>query len=133
MKNMNFNPETALHDFEDWLIDTKLREGIRGVDFLATMIVPRTERHEDHYRFMGRKFKVVHPHERIESMLYASLNHRYDHDSFHRKWGFNLGIIQEHALWSLQEIKTSDLDRYIDALEIVDSIIKQTISEDEWP
>lgn len=132
MKEMNFNPETAMHDFEDWLIDTKLREGVRGVDFLATMIVPMTERHQDYNHFMIRKFKVNHPHERIESMLYASLNYRYDHDSFHRKWGFNLGIVQEHALWSLQKIKASSSNQYIDALEVVDSIIRQSIVDDEW-
>jgi len=132
MKEMNFNPETAMHDFEDWLIDTKLREGVRGVDFLAAMIVPMTERHQDYNHFMVRKFKVIHPHERIESMLYASLNYRYDHDSFHRKWGFNLGIVQEHALWSLQKIKAISSNQYIDALEVVDSIIKQSIVDEEW-
>ena len=105
-----------MYDFEAWLTDKKLREGIKGIDFLVSTMVAGDEHDLRHFLLTLEMMEEDHPDSDIEDMLFDSLNPKFTYDSFHEKWGYNLGIAQGHAFNYLRHAKRRDTDRYLDML-----------------
>ena len=117
--------EPQMYDFEDWLIKKKLSEGIKGIDFLVSMMVGEKEYDLKHFLLTLEMMEEDHPDSDIEDLLFNSLDPKQTYETFHDKWGYNLGIVQVHAFNYLNRAKRRDMDQYLDILFDIQTLHQQ--------